>query len=134
MALGDYLRSLRLKRGLQQKQLAIELGIRAPYISNLEKGSRVYLGEQMLNRLRQVMDLTDEEVARIRELREIANGHISIPPHASEEEAALMRTVAKCVGRMPASQVRAVRNHLESWLQMIGTEPAHLSDQEKRIA
>lgn len=134
MSLGDYLRFLRLDRGLKQNQLAAEIGIGAPYISNLEKGCRVYLGDQMLDRLRQVLSLTEAEVLRIQELREIANGRIPVPSYASDEEVALFRTVAKCVGRVPPSQLRAVRNHLESWLQMTGADPVRFPDEERRIA
>lgn len=127
MTLGQYLRRLRTERGLMQKQIAAELGVPPSYLSNLERGSRVYLGEEMLKRFSRALSLTDNELLRIQELREVAHGQIAIPSHASEEEAALMRVVAKCVGRMPASQIRAVRTHLESWLQMNSFE-------ERRIA
>lgn len=127
MTLGQYLRRLRTERGLMQKQLAAELGVPPSYLSNLERGSRVYLGEDMLNRFSRVLCLTDCELLRIQELREVAYGQIVIPCHASEDEAALMRAISKCVGRMPESHIRALRTHVESWLQMNSFE-------ERRIA
>lgn len=126
MKLGEYLRKIRIERGLMQKQIAAELGVPASYLSNLEKGYRT-LGDDMLKRFSRTLCLTDSEITRIQELREVAHGQIPIPCHASEDEAALMRTVAKCVGRVPASQIRAARAHLELWLQMTSIE-------EKRIA
>ena len=127
MTLGEYLRKLRIERGLMQKQIAVELGVPASYLSSLETGSRLTLGDEMLDRYSRALCLSDVEITRIQELREVAHGQISIPRHASEDEAALMRTVAKCVGRIPASQIRAARAHLELWLQMTSIE-------ERRIA
>ena len=127
MTLGQYLRKIRIERGLMQKQIAAELGVPASYLSNLEREHRCYLGEDMLKRFSRALCLTDSEIARIQELREVAHGKISIPSHASEDEAALMRDVAKCVGRVPASQIRAFRALLEPWIQMTAIE-------ERRIA
>lgn len=126
MTLGQYLRKLRIERGLMQKQIAEELGAPASYLSDLERGYRPF-GDDMLKRISRALCLTDAEIIRLQELREVAHGQISIPCHASEDEAALMRDVAKCVGRVPASQIRALRALLEPWVQMTAVE-------ERRIA
>ena len=118
MTLGQYLRKLRIEKGLMQKQVAEELGVTGSYLSNLEREYRSYLGEDMLKRFSRALCLTDSEITRIQELREVAHGQISIPRHTSEDEAALIRVIAECAGRVPASQIRAICTLLEPWRQM----------------
>ena len=78
----------------------------------------------MLKRFREGLDLTGLEFQRLNELSEIASGKISIPLHASEEEVAIFRLLAKCTGRMPPGHLRTIKQFLESWLQMTGFDNA----------
>lgn len=134
MTLGEYLKFLRRTRGLKQKDLAGRIGIGAPYLSNLERGYRPYLGDQMLDRICQALNLSEEEIVRMRELREMASGHSSSPSDASEEAMALMGAAYRCAQRMPANQLRAVRLLLETYIQTTGADMSRLPEEERGIA
>lgn len=114
-AFGQYIRELRKSRGLLQKQLADAIGVEASYVSNLETGIRLSLGDLMMERLRVALNLTDEEVHQLDNMREAAKGKLDIPPYASAQEIEVIKLLASCAGRLPPESFQVIRAMIESW-------------------
>ncbi|MGH8493087.1 MAG: helix-turn-helix domain-containing protein [Moraxellaceae bacterium] len=113
--LGSYLQNLRKSRGLMQKQLAATIGVEPSYLSNLERGIRVHLGELMLERLATALSLTASELAELRRFREASRLRIVIPPYASPDEVEVLHLLTNCLGRMPAENFELIRSYIENW-------------------
>lgn len=123
-AFGHYIRELRKSRGMLQKQLACSLGVEASYVSNLETGIRLSLGDQMLERLRIALNLTDEEMLKLDSMREAAKGKLVIPPYASAEEIEVIRLLANCAGKLPPQSFGVIKAMIESWNSGTGNRTA----------
>ncbi|MGH8493110.1 MAG: helix-turn-helix domain-containing protein [Moraxellaceae bacterium] len=112
---GDYLRKLRVNRGLMQKQLAASIGVEPSYLSNLERGIRVHLGEKMLKRISEALQLTPEELAEVRRYRDVSRTRITFPPYAAPKEIEVVLLLTGCLGRMPPENFEVIRNYIETW-------------------
>lgn len=62
------LKSLRLRQGIQQKALAIDLGIGAAFLCGIEKGARSPLDDQLLMQVGRLLKLNADEQAQLRSL------------------------------------------------------------------
>lgn len=134
MNLGRYLRSLRVNRGMMQKQLAAEIGVLPSYLSSLENGARIYIGDQMLTRFCKALRLTDEEMEQILALRGISSGKLPGLREASDDEAELIGLIVRHVGAMKPDQVRATTKYLQAWFEATGVVMGDQPREEKRIA
>lgn len=112
---GDYLRELRVNRGLMQKQLAANIGVEPSYLSNLERGIRVHLGEKMLKRIAEALQLTPEELTEIRRYRDASRTRITFPPYAAPREIEVVLLLTNCLGRMPPENFETIRTYIETW-------------------
>lgn len=61
MVFGDYVRERRLQLGLSARELAIELGISAVYVCEMEKNRRCAPVDEKLERLTECLKLTSKE-------------------------------------------------------------------------
>lgn len=119
-AFGHYIRELRKSRGMLQKQFSAALGVEASYVSNLETGIRLSLGDQMLERIRIVLNLTNEEFIKLDSMRDAAKGKLTIPPYATAEEIEVIRLLASCAGKMPPQSFGAIKVMIESLSGNVG--------------
>ncbi|WP_422398486.1 helix-turn-helix domain-containing protein [Teredinibacter turnerae] len=59
--LGRYLETLRRRRGLQQSQLAAEVGVQPCYISAMENGRKGPASPPIMSKIIQALELTPSE-------------------------------------------------------------------------
>ncbi|MEO3715505.1 helix-turn-helix domain-containing protein [Roseateles flavus] len=62
------LKALRLRRGVQQKAFAIDLGIGAAFLCGIEKGTRAPLDDGLLEQAGRLLELNTDEQAQLRSL------------------------------------------------------------------
>lgn len=58
---GDLISEKRKKLGLKLREMAKDLGIVAPYLSDIEKGRRNPPNIEMLEKMAKILELTDDE-------------------------------------------------------------------------
>lgn len=113
MDMGKFLKSLRVDRGLTQRELANRLDVDATYLCHLERGSKKFLGRKMLEKLDRELVLTKPERQQLEELREIASGKMAIPEQITTEAAAMMRALAEASFQMTAREMVLTRMIVE---------------------
>lgn len=121
MTLGDHIKELRLARGLRQCDLASLLGIQPSLLSGIETGARRHVGEKMLRRICDELELSQEEANQLHDMRKgnrYADGVIEIPAGATDTEIHAIQMLASCVGNMPSLQFLALGQYLEQWRRM----------------
>lgn len=89
----------------------------------------------MRARLRQALSLTQEEMARLEALTQVATSRkIEIPESATNDEAEVFLLLTLCVGRIAPSHFQNIKRYLEASMLMAGLEPgAVLKKQEERV-
>ena len=97
----NIVRELRKKKGIQQKELAIEIGVSIPTVSDWETGKKDPTGER-LRKLAKYFDV-DELVILGKEV--ITVGGTEGAPRTPEA-----RILAKGLDRMPETQRKAIIN------------------------
>jgi len=105
MEMGKYLRFLRESRGLTQRQLASQLGIDPTYLCHIECGRKRYLGKKMKQKLDEELGLTDNEMRKLQELREIASGKLAVPVEITTEVASMLRILAEASCQMSVREM-----------------------------
>ena len=110
---GLFLEKLRRSRQLRQKQLAIDLGINASYISALEKGHKEPPSKQILERLIITLDLSDHEQAELWESAEQSQRTIQLPNDMMPAEYRMINALRKQLGRLSEIQVAIIMNVLD---------------------
>lgn len=113
-SLGSYLAFLRQARCLSQRQLAKQLGVRAGYLSQLERGHRQYLGQEMVSRMESALKLTDQELIHLNLLRDLSKGVLVLPPDTSAEVAELAGLIARVAAPLSVEQIAALRSLIET--------------------
>lgn len=61
MTFGELVKEMRLKKNVSLRKLAEEIGVAAPYLSDVEKGRRNPLSEEKMRKVIEVLGLTPEE-------------------------------------------------------------------------
>lgn len=61
MTFGELLKETRLKKNVSLRKLAEEIGVAAPYLSDVEKGRRNPLSEENMRKVIEVLQLSNEE-------------------------------------------------------------------------
>lgn len=65
---GRYLSELRKERKVTLKDMADQLGISSPYLSDVEKGRRDSFGIDKLNEIVRILDLSKDETEKLMDL------------------------------------------------------------------
>jgi len=95
MTLGERIRSARIARGLEAKQLAAMLGIAAASVSHLERGHERYSSLDLLARIADVLDLDADELRGLAgKLTTEEVGYIKVNPRMVKLLGAMMKTKA----------------------------------------
>ncbi len=76
---GDYIRQIRVERGLSQEMLARALGLSPQYVSEVERGGRGPFNETIADRLFEGLKLTENEREEYLLLEEKANNRTILP-------------------------------------------------------
>ncbi|AMK76934.1 MULTISPECIES: helix-turn-helix domain-containing protein [Methylomonas] len=102
---GVFLEKIRRSRQLRQKQLAVDLGINASYISALETGRKEPPSRRVLERLIAALDLSDEEQTVLWESAEQSQRSIQLPDGMRLSEFRLVNELRKQLGKLDEGRI-----------------------------
>jgi transcriptional regulator with XRE-family HTH domain len=109
---GLFLENIRRSRQLRQKQLAVDLGINASYISALEKGRKEPPSKQILERLITTLELDEEEQATMWKCVEQSKRTLHLPEGMMLAEYELINQLRQQLGRLSQEQITLMMNVL----------------------
>lgn len=118
MRLGEMIRELRQARGVLQRELASRLGVKPSVISSIETGARLHVGEKMIRRVSEALDLSQHETQKLLDARRStpdSRSLISIPDSAGPAEIQTIQLLASCVGHMPTPEFLLLGQYLAQW-------------------
>lgn len=105
---ANYLKKLRGRRSLRQKEMAKRLGYEPSYISALERSEKGPPKEDFIQRLTRVLDLNEDEQAGLLAALDVSGRQISIPAYASECEYKLLHNLEPKLGHLHPVQIRLI--------------------------
>lgn len=108
-----YLKTLRLARGLKQKDLALRLGYEPSYLSAVERGEKGVPKEDFVNRLVRGLNLDREEQEMLYRALRTSRRTISIPSNASEQEYILFHRLEPLLGQLHPLQLDLIELALQ---------------------
>lgn len=105
---SQFLRSLRIQRGLRQRELAARLGYEPSYLSALERSEKGPPREDFVRRLIRELALNLEECAALDKALAASRRQLSLPATASIEEYQLMEMLRPQLGRLNPVQIQLI--------------------------
>lgn len=106
---SNFLRSVRIKRGLRQNQLAHRLGYEPSYISALERSEKGPPKEDFTSRLINGLNLDETEQADLQRALKLSRRQVFLPPQASEEEYGLIHELEPQLGQLTPLQIHLIK-------------------------
>src|SRR5690606_124584 len=100
-----YLRELRRRRSLKQREVADLLGYEQTYISALERSIKGPPKRDFLTRLIRGLELSDFERDELDEALRLSKRHVSLPCAASIHEYELIRALEPQLGQLNSTQI-----------------------------
>lgn len=110
---GEYLEHIRRSRCLQQTQMADIMGINQTYVSAIEKGRRRTLPKQVLMRVVEHLQLTQDEQTALWYALEISEPVFRLPNSMSKAEFEFVHKLRKSLGNLNRSQLVIMSEVLE---------------------
>lgn len=110
---GEYLEHLRRSRYLQQKQLADVMGINPCYVSALEKGRKGPPSKQVLQKLVENLNLTQEEEHGLWHSVELSDLNLRLPANMSTQEFEFLYDLRKNLGQLSQNQLVIMQTALK---------------------
>ena len=110
---GEYLEHLRRSRSLQQKQMADVMGINPCYVSALEKGRRRAPSKQVISRIIERLNLTQDEQAALWHAVEISEPLLKLPNSMSKAEFEFVHKLRNSLGNLSHSQLVIMEEALD---------------------
>lgn len=107
-----FLERIRRSRRLQQKQLAVDLGIQASYLSLLEKGRKSPPSKAVLEKLINVLGLNPDEQAELWICVEQSQRTLQLPDHMDVMEYQMINELRKQLGQLTDVQITIILNVL----------------------
>lgn len=104
-----FLRKLRQKRHLKQKDVAYQLGYEPSYLSALERGDKGPPRQEFVDRLIRGLDLAESEQSELAQVLKASRRHFSLPARASEQEYGLVRELELQLGYLRPDQIYLIR-------------------------
>ena len=74
---GQFISEQKEKRSIQSQELADRIGISKGYLSQIEHGKRLCHGKELLPKIAEALELSDEERYKLYDLYAAASGRIS---------------------------------------------------------
>lgn len=105
---SHYLKALRTRRGLRQKELAHHLGYEPSYLSALERSEKGPPRRDFIERLVKGLELSEQEIAELDRTLRDSRRQLVLPVRASDEEYALARLLEPQLGRLLPMQIRLI--------------------------
>lgn len=104
-----FLRGLRGKRGMKQKDVADLLGYEPSYLSALERGEKGPPREDFIRRLVTGLRLDEIEKTDLQKALTLSGRKVSLPVAASKEEYLLIHELEPQLGRLTPLQIHLIR-------------------------
>lgn len=105
---SQFLRSLRIQRGLRQRELAERLGYEPSYLSALERSEKGPPREDFVRRLIRDLALNPDECAALDKALAASRRQLSLPATASIEEYQLIEMLRPQLGRLNPVQIQLI--------------------------
>ena len=105
---AEVLAAIRRQRRLKQRELAMKLGVRVSYVSQLETGAR-RLPAELIARLSEVVQLNPTELAALEFAVDMSDRRRLIPMSATAQEFELVALLWSKLGKLNAKQVCGIR-------------------------
>lgn len=125
---ASYLRELRARRGLKQKDAAELLGYEQSYISALERSAKGPPKQDFVIRLIRVLKLSAAERVELEEALRKSKRQVSLPCSAPAEEYELLRELEPQLGRLHPVQIKMIRQVLSLPQAFFTTAPREGAD------
>ena len=103
-----YLKTLRIKRGVRQKELAYRLGFEPSYLSALERSKKGPPRQDFIRRLVQGLALDESEQAELARALKASRRQVSLPAQASDAEYALLHQLEPQLGNLNPLQIQLI--------------------------
>lgn len=105
--LGGYIAELRRSRSLTQRALARRLGVGSAYVSQIECGRRLYVGQDMTRKLADALGLNEAELNQLQLMKSLAKGYLPVPSATTAQGAALVGLIARIAEDLTDDQIVA---------------------------
>lgn len=105
---SQFLRAIRVRRGLQQRELAERLGYEPSYVSALERSEKGPPREDFIRRLVRGLALDPEECMALNKALAASHRQLSLPAKASIEEYKLIEMLRPQLGRLQPMQIQLI--------------------------
>lgn len=109
---GRYLEHLRRSRGLQQSQLAVEIGVNPCYISAIENGRKGPASPPILQSIINTLELSEDEERLFWVAVEESKLTLRIPGNTSTSEYRLVNQLWKKLGTLSEDQISVITTTL----------------------
>ncbi len=107
---ANYLRELRHRRGLKQKEVAELLGYEQSYLSSLEKGLKGLPRRVFIDRLVAKLSLDATEVVELERVLKLSDRRVLLPTNASSAEYELWHDLKGLSGRLDPDQIGLIKS------------------------
>ena len=104
-----FLRRLRRRRGLKQKEVADRLGYEPSYLSALERGEKGPPRRAFVERLIRGLDLDEDERVELTTALAESRRQITLPARSNELEYSLLRELEPQLGKLRPEQIYLIR-------------------------
>ena len=111
---GKYLEQLRRSRGLQQSQLAADVGIQSCYVSAMENGRKGPASPDILRRFIRTLELTPVEEQQFWASVTQSKMSRKVPPGTSSDEYRLIDEFWSRLGTLTENQIQLISLALKS--------------------
>lgn len=107
---GREIRRLRAERGLSQKQMAMDIGVSAAYLSALEHGHRGQPSWELLQRIIGYFNVIWDEAEELQRLAALSHPRVTIDTAGlSADATALANRLAECIGELGDEDIRQLQ-------------------------
>ncbi|AWB34708.1 helix-turn-helix domain-containing protein [Orrella marina] len=106
---AQFLRTVRQRRGLKQKDVADLLGYEQSYLSALERSVKGPPRHDFLSRLVRGLKLTPAERSELNDALRLSRRQIVLPANAPQEEYALIRALEPQLGNLSEQQIALIQ-------------------------
>ncbi|WP_367394716.1 helix-turn-helix domain-containing protein [Cupriavidus sp. Agwp_2] len=120
---ATFLRTLRLRSGMRQHELANLLGYEQTYISAIELGVKPP-SEEFLGRLQRILSLNDRDSVEMRQAIEKSRRRFVLPTDVPTETYLLCHELWEKIDRLYPAQIRAIRE-LVRIDELLADEPTY---------
>jgi transcriptional regulator with XRE-family HTH domain len=126
---ANFLRELRLRRGMKQKEVAELLGYEQSYLSSLEKGFKGAPRRAFIDRLIAEMSLDAQEIRELNEVLKLSHRQVFIPASAPAAEYEIWHALRQMSGSLDPDQLSLIKLLLKVMMPKDSTvQPGFIQD------